>query len=137
VLTDLQIQPASSSSRTLPRQHQSLQIEFKTVHRSKGLEADYVIVAGMCSGKYGFPTEIADDPILDIVLAAPEGHPNAEERRLFYVALTRARRRAFLLADGGRTLLLCPRASSDDQRRYGFWPAFGKQNMSSLRYWTP
>lgn len=85
----------------LSKQHQSLQIEFKTVHRSKGLEADYVIVAGMCSGKYGFPTEIADDPILDIVLAAPEGHPNAEERRLFYVALTRARRRAFLLTEGG------------------------------------
>jgi DNA helicase-4 len=85
----------------LARQHANLQIDFKTVHRSKGLEADYVIVAGMCSGKYGFPTEIGDDPILDIVLAAPEGHPNAEERRLFYVALTRARRKVFLLAEGG------------------------------------
>jgi DNA helicase-4 len=85
----------------LARQHANLQIDFRTVHRSKGLEADYVIVAGMCSGKHGFPTEIADDPILDIVLAAPEGHPNAEERRLFYVALTRARRRAFLLVEGG------------------------------------
>jgi DNA helicase-4 len=85
----------------LSKQHHNLQIEFKTVHRSKGLEADYVIVAGMCSGKYGFPAEIADDPILDMVLAAPEGHPNAEERRLLYVALTRARRRAFLLTEGG------------------------------------
>jgi DNA helicase IV len=83
------------------RQHANLQIDFKTVHRSKGLEADYVIVADMCSGKHGFPSEITDDPILDIVLATPEGHPNAEERRLFYVALTRARRRVFLLAEGG------------------------------------
>lgn len=85
----------------LAREHPSLQIDFKTVHRSKGLEADYVVVLGLCSGKYGFPAEIADDPILDIVLAEPEGHPNAEERRLLYVAVTRARRRAFLLADGG------------------------------------
>ena len=72
-----------------------------TVHGSKGLEADYVVVLGLCSGSYGFPTEITDDPLLDLVLSAPEGHPNAEERRLFYVALTRARRRVFLVADGG------------------------------------
>jgi DNA helicase IV len=87
----------------LARQHPNLQIDFKTVHRSKGLEADYVIVVGMRSGKHGFPAEIADDPILDIVLAAPEDYPNAEERRLFYVALTRARRRVFLLAEGGES----------------------------------
>ena len=72
-----------------------------TVHRSKGLEADYAVVLGLCSGKYGFPAEIADDPLLDLVLAAPEAHPNAEERRLLYVAVTRARRQVFLLADGG------------------------------------
>lgn len=85
----------------LAKSHPNLDVSFMTVHRSKGLEADYVIVVGLCSGKYGFPTEIADDPLLDIVLAAPEGHPNAEERRLFYVAMTRAKRRVFLLADGG------------------------------------
>ena len=72
-----------------------------TVHGSKGLEADYVVVLGVCSGRNGFPTEITDDPLLDLVLSTPEGHPNAEERRLFYVALTRAKRRVFLVADGG------------------------------------
>ena len=41
------------------------------------------------------------DPLLDLVMAAPEAHPNAEERRLLYVALTRARRQAYLLAEGG------------------------------------
>ena len=85
----------------LARQHRGLRISYMTVHGSKGLEADYVVVLGLCSGKYGFPSEITDDPILDLVLAASEDHPNAEERRLFYVALTRARRRVFLLADGG------------------------------------
>ena len=77
-----------------------LQLSYKTIHGSKGLEADYVVVLGLCTGRHGFPTEITDDPLLDLVLSAPEQHPNAEERRLFYVALTRARRRVFLLADG-------------------------------------
>ncbi|MDE0273692.1 MAG: UvrD-helicase domain-containing protein [Gammaproteobacteria bacterium] len=87
--------------RVLPKQYPGLRFTWMTVHGSKGLEADYAVVLGMCSGKHGFPAEIADDPLLDLVLAAPEGHPNAEERRLLYVATTRARRQVFLLADGG------------------------------------
>ncbi len=83
------------------QQHPKLRFVWKTVHRSKGLEADYVIVLGLCSGRYGFPSEIDGDPILDLVLTAPEKHPNAEERRLLYVAITRAKRMAFLLADRG------------------------------------
>ncbi len=85
----------------LARRYPGLRFSSMTVHGSKGLEADYVVVLGLCSGSYGFPTEITDDPLLDLVLSAPEGHPNAEERRLFYVALTRAKRRVFLVADGG------------------------------------
>jgi len=85
----------------LGRQHLRLRIGHMTVHRSKGLEADYVVVLGMCAGRFGFPSEVADDPLLNLVMAAPEAHPNAEERRLLYVALTRARRQAFLLAEGG------------------------------------
>ena len=83
----------------LAKRYPGLRLSYMTVHGSKGLEADYVVVLGLCSGKYGFPSEIADDPLLDLVLASPEGHPNAEERRLFYVAITRAKRRVFLLAD--------------------------------------
>lgn len=86
---------------TLARAHSSLELTFMTVHGSKGLEADYVVVLDLCSGKYGFPTGIVDDPLLDLVLAAPEAFPNAEERRLFYVAVTRARRGVYLLADFG------------------------------------
>ena len=78
-----------------------LRLSFMTVHGSKGLEADYAVVLGLRSGRHGFPAEIADDPLLELVLAAPDEHPNAEERRLLYVAMTRARRQVFLLADGG------------------------------------
>ena len=85
----------------LPKQYAGLRFTWMTVHGSKGLEADYAVVLGLRSGKHGFPAEIADDPLLDLVLAVPESHPNAEERRLLYVAITRARRQVYLLADGG------------------------------------
>ena len=85
----------------LQRNHPGLDLRYRTVHAAKGLEDDYVVVLGICAGRYGFPTEITDDPLLDLVLAAPEEHPNAEERRLFYVALTRAKRRTYLLEEGG------------------------------------
>ena len=85
----------------LATQYPGLRFTYMTMHRAKGLEADYAVVLGLCAGKHGFPVEIADDPLLDLVMAAPEAHPNAEERRLLYVALTRARRQVFLLAEGG------------------------------------
>ena len=85
----------------LKKPHPGLRLSWMTVHGSKGLEADYAVVLDMCAGRYGFPSEIADDPLLALVLAAPEQYPNAEERRLLYVAMTRARRRVFLLAEGG------------------------------------
>lgn len=72
-------------------------VQGKTAHRSKGLEADYVIVSGMFAGKYGFPTQIADDPIISMLLADNDEFPNSEERRLFYVAITRAKKEVWLL----------------------------------------
>ncbi len=86
--------------RPIRRQYPMLEFAYKTIHASKGLEADYVILLALTRGKYGFPTEIVDDPLLDLVLSNPEPHSNAEERRLFYVALTRARRHVYLIADG-------------------------------------
>ena len=85
----------------LKRHYSGLRFTSMTVHRSKGLEADYVVLLGLCSGKYGFPAEIEDDPLLDLVLASAEGYPDAEERRLLYVAVTRARRHVFLLVENG------------------------------------
>ena len=85
----------------LRSRYPELRFSWRTIHGSKGLEADYAVVLGVCTGKYAFPSEIDDDPLLNLVLAASDAHPNAEERRLFYVALTRAKRQVFLLADGG------------------------------------
>ena len=76
-----------------------LDLRFLTVHRSKGLEADHVIILRAASGRLGFPSEIVDDSLLDLVLPQPERFVHAEERRLFYVALTRARQSVTILAD--------------------------------------
>lgn len=75
-----------------------LKVGFRTAHSSKGLEADYVILPNVTSGTYGFPSTIQDDPVLALAMAEADDYPHAEERRLFYVALTRARRQVTLLS---------------------------------------
>lgn len=69
-----------------------LRIEFRTAHGSKGLEAEYVFVLNVVQGTRGFPSQIQDDPALQLAMPAPDPYPFAEERRLFYVAMTRARK---------------------------------------------
>ncbi|QLF20656.1 UvrD-helicase domain-containing protein [Pseudomonas aeruginosa] len=69
-----------------------LKIVFKTVHGAKGAEAEYVFVLNMLQGTRGFPSQIQDDPALQMAMPAPDSYPFAEERRLFYVAMTRARK---------------------------------------------
>ena len=75
------------------------EIPFLSVHSAKGLEADNVILVNCNQGIYGFPSLIEDDPILDFVLSKKESYPFAEERRLFYVAMTRARMHMYVLYD--------------------------------------
>jgi DNA helicase-4 len=79
-----------------------LDVTFKTANGSKGLEADFVLIPNLARGRYGFPSNIEDDPVLDLAMADPDAFPHAEERRLFYVALTRARRAVTLFAVTGQ-----------------------------------
>lgn len=74
-------------------------IEFLTVHKSKGLEADYVIVLQCNKDTYGFPSQVSDDPSLQYVLTTSDRFPYGEERRLFYVAITRAKIKTWVLYD--------------------------------------
>jgi hypothetical protein len=84
-----------------------LKIRFLTVHQSKGLEADYVIILNNREAKLGFPTHVKDPPLkTELIKIAEElGLDQAsanEERRLFYVALTRAKKQVILLTVDGK-----------------------------------
>ena len=100
----------------------NLDVTFRTMHGSKGLEADYVIIPGMATGPFGVPSNIRDDPVLGLAMPAPESFTHAEERRLMYVALTRARREVVLIAPSGRMspfiveLLRDPNVTQDDKQ---------------------
>lgn len=76
-----------------------LHINFLSVHKAKGLEADNVILLNFKNDTLGFPNQIVDDKVLNLVLTNAENYNFAEERRLFYVAITRTRNRTFVLTD--------------------------------------
>ncbi|MCR5118886.1 MAG: UvrD-helicase domain-containing protein [Lachnospiraceae bacterium] len=74
-----------------------LKMQFITAHRSKGLQADYVFIINNKDRGMGFPSKIQDDPLVEFLLQSSDTYPYAEERRLFYVAMTRARIKTFLV----------------------------------------
>lgn len=88
--------------RNLRRRFPRLRLSYKTIHASKGLEADHVVLLAANSGRTGFPSEIVDDPLLDLVSPEAEPFKNAEERRVMYVAMTRARHTLTILASNAR-----------------------------------
>ena len=84
-----------------------LRIRFLTVHQSKGLEADYVILLNNREAKLGFPAHVKDPPLkAELIKIAEELRLDQasanEERRLFYVALTRAKKQVILLTVDGK-----------------------------------
>jgi DNA helicase-4 len=78
--------------------HESSGLRFLSIHSAKGTEADCVLLLGCISGRNGFPSEIGSQKVLDIVKKNRESENDKmeEERRLFYVALTRCRNQFFL-----------------------------------------
>lgn len=79
--------------------HDGREYPYLTAHQSKGLEADYVLLLNCNSGAYGFPSTISDDPVLSRVLSENDHFEFGEERRLFYVAITRGKRMTYLFYD--------------------------------------
>jgi superfamily I DNA/RNA helicase len=87
----------SAEGKIIYTRRPKLKINYLTAHKAKGLEADNVIVLNLSDRALGFPNQMTDDPLLSLVLAKAEDFPLAEERRLFYVAITRTRNATYLL----------------------------------------
>jgi DNA helicase IV len=76
-----------------------IDLAFSSMHKSKGLTKDVVLIINCNEGLMGMPANQPDDPVLAILLARPDGFPFSEERRLFYVALTRAKETTHVIAN--------------------------------------
>ena len=93
--------PQDAEWARLRKKFPKLKIDKMSIHAAKGLEADYVVM-GLRGGPWGFPSQVVDDPLFEMVLTQADSHPHGEERRLFYVALTRARNRTYLVCETGQ-----------------------------------
>lgn len=77
---------------------QPLKVPFCSMHKAKGITRDIVFVINLNSGTMGMPATRGDDPVMSVLLTKLDPYPYAEERRLFYVAITRAKERTILVA---------------------------------------
>ncbi|MCI0419588.1 MAG: ATP-binding domain-containing protein [Acidobacteria bacterium] len=96
-----------------------------------------MILLGMHTGRYAFPSEISDDPLLELVMPEAESFSNAEERRLFYVALTRARHRVYLLGSCYRPSAFLTELVEDESLRSILWHEQGRGNELASRRLGP
>lgn len=79
------------------KKNPSIKIIYLTVHKSKGLESENVIIINLINNYLGFPSQIKNEKILRLVSNNYDRYPYSEERRLFYVALTRTKNYVYLL----------------------------------------
>ena len=80
---------------------ENLKVQSKTIHAAKGLEAKVVFILGLTDGNGGFPDIWLEDRIFQIIKKANHDLLMEEERRLFYVAITRAKDKLFLITEKG------------------------------------
>jgi len=91
--------PLKRAEAALKATNLSKGLHFWNYHTSKGLEADYVIIISLNQGRPSFPDERANESILEALLPTLDAFPNSEERRLFYVGLTRAKHKVYMIGD--------------------------------------
>jgi len=91
--------PDNGLMETLNRNYPHLNVTANSIHAAKGQEADYVVLLNVTRGPFGTPSEKVTHPLLDAMLPQSDKYPHAEERRVFYVALTRARQEVIVVTD--------------------------------------
>lgn len=83
--------------KTLEKARPDLEFKWNTIHSTKGLEKDYVIILGNDSGSRGFPMWWGEDPLISIFLPDDDRFLYSEERRVMYVAMTRAKNTTYFV----------------------------------------
>lgn len=81
--------------------NEGMRVQSKTIHAAKGLEAKVVFIIGLTEGNGGFPDIWLEDRIFQVIKKANHDLLMEEERRLFYVAITRAKDKLFLITEKG------------------------------------
>lgn len=81
--------------------NEGVRVQSKTIHAAKGLEAKVVFIIGLTEGNGGFPDIWLEDRIFQVIKKANHDLLMEEERRLFYVAITRAKDKLFLITEKG------------------------------------
>ena len=97
--TDILVLGRNNSDMYKVMDSQTDKVKFLTVHKSKGLEEENVIIINLEDNILGFPSKIENHKILKYVLNEKDMYPYEEERRLFYVALTRTKNYVYLIVD--------------------------------------
>lgn len=77
--------------------YQNHSFSYMTVHQSKGLEEEIVIIIHLENSIMGFPNKLENDNVFRFLNPNKESFAYEEERRLFYVALTRTKNENYLL----------------------------------------
>jgi DNA helicase-4 len=80
---------------------EGIKVQNKTIHAAKGLEAKVVFIIGLTEGSGGFPDIWLEDRIFQVIKTADHNLLMEEERRLFYVAITRAKDKLYLITEKG------------------------------------
>ena len=131
--------------------NENLKVQNKTIHGAKGLEAKIVFIVGLTDGYGGFPDIWLEDRIFQVIKPANHDSLMEEERRLFYVAITRAKDQLYLITEKGNSsrflkeipsefketysesyekkqdFVICKKCSKQVEKIYEFCPFCGKK----------
>ena len=132
----------------------NVKVQSKTIHAAKGLEAKVVFIIGLTEGSGGFPDIWLEDRIFQVIKKANHDLLMEEERRLFYVAITRAKDKLFLITEKGNEssflkeipdiftvktsipiksvvekVITCPKCFSQLEKLFAFCPYCGQKTM--------
>ncbi len=105
-----------NKNKVVYKKYPSLKIDFMTVHAAKGLGYDNVILINMLNDVYGFPSKIENDDIKKQLINNQRN--SLEERRLFYVAITRTKNKVYILAKKGKESEFIIEISKNDNVYY-------------------